>query len=66
MQWHFMNSMCEVIHGESYGQAIKAVPLSNNTVMRRTDSVSKDIKEHGLNAVRNLHFKPTNQKMLQV
>jgi hypothetical protein len=25
--------MCEIMHGEKYGVALKTVPLSNNTVM---------------------------------
>jgi hypothetical protein len=33
------------MHGENYGQALKAIPVTNNTVMRRIDSVSDDIKE---------------------
>jgi hypothetical protein len=26
--------MCEIMHGENYGEALKTIPLSNNTVMR--------------------------------
>jgi tetrahydromethanopterin S-methyltransferase subunit F len=37
--------MCEIMHGEKYGEALKTIPLSNNTVMRRIESVSEDIKE---------------------
>jgi hypothetical protein len=25
--------MCELMHGEKYGEALKTIPLSNNTVM---------------------------------
>jgi hypothetical protein len=25
--------MCEIMHAENYGQALKAIPLYNNTVM---------------------------------
>jgi hypothetical protein len=27
--------MCKIMHGEKYGEALKTIPLSNNTVMRR-------------------------------
>jgi hypothetical protein len=38
-------AMCEIVHGEKYGEALKTIPLSNNTVMRRIESMSEDIKE---------------------
>jgi hypothetical protein len=38
-------AMCEIVHGEKYGEALKTIHLSNNTVMRRIESVSEDIKE---------------------
>jgi hypothetical protein len=25
--------MCQIMHGENYSQALKAIPLSNNTVL---------------------------------
>jgi hypothetical protein len=25
--------MCKIMHGEKYGEALKTIPLSNNTVM---------------------------------
>jgi hypothetical protein len=37
--------MCEIMHGEKYGEAFKTVPLYNNTVMQRIESMSEDIKE---------------------
>jgi hypothetical protein len=37
--------MCEIKHGEKYGEALKTVPLSNNTVMLHNESMSEDIKE---------------------
>jgi hypothetical protein len=37
--------MCEIMHGEKCGEALKTITLSNNTVMRRIESVSEDIKE---------------------
>jgi hypothetical protein len=37
--------MCEIMHGEKYGEALKTIPLSNNTVTRRIESMSEDIKE---------------------
>jgi hypothetical protein len=37
--------MCEIMHGEKYGEALKTIPLSSSTVMRRTAPVSEDIKE---------------------
>jgi hypothetical protein len=39
------------MHGEDYGQALEAIPVSNNTVMRRTESMSKDIKEQLLTQI---------------
>jgi tetrahydromethanopterin S-methyltransferase subunit F len=32
--------------GENYGQALEAVPSSNNSAMRRIESVSEDIEEN--------------------
>jgi hypothetical protein len=60
--------LCEIMHGEKYGETLGTIPLSHNTVMRRIESMSEDIKEQlltGLNAVQNLLFKSTNQQMLQ-
>jgi hypothetical protein len=37
--------MCEIIHGENYGQALKAILISNNTMMQQTQSMSEDIKK---------------------
>jgi hypothetical protein len=37
--------ICELTHGEKYGQDLTTVPLPRNTVMGRTESVSEDIKE---------------------
>jgi hypothetical protein len=37
--------MCEIMHGEKYGEALETIPLSNNTVMRRIESMLEDIKE---------------------
>jgi hypothetical protein len=31
--------MCEIMRGEKYGEALKTIPLSNNTVMRRIESM---------------------------
>jgi hypothetical protein len=44
--------MCEIMHGENYGQALKAIPLPNNTVMRRIESVSEDIDEQLLTRIK--------------
>jgi hypothetical protein len=38
--------MCEIMHGEKYGEALKTIHLSNNIVMRHIESTSEDIKEH--------------------
>jgi hypothetical protein len=37
--------MCEIMYGEKYGEALKTIPVSNNTVMRHIESVPEDIKE---------------------
>jgi hypothetical protein len=37
--------ICEIMHDEKYGEALKTIPLSNNTVMRCSESMSEDIKE---------------------
>jgi hypothetical protein len=39
------NKICENMQGQYHGQAIKAVPLSNNTMMRLTVSTFEDNKE---------------------
>jgi hypothetical protein len=44
--------MCEIMHGEKYGEAVKTVPLTKNTVMRRMESMSKDIKEQLLTRIK--------------
>jgi hypothetical protein len=44
--------MCKIIHGGKYGEALKTIPLSNNTVMRRIESMSKDIKEQLLTRIK--------------
>jgi hypothetical protein len=44
--------MCEIMHGENYGQALKANPHSNNTAMRLVESVSDDIKEQLLTRIK--------------
>jgi hypothetical protein len=38
-------TMWEIVHGEKYGEALKTIPLPNNTVMRSIESMSEDIKE---------------------
>jgi hypothetical protein len=37
--------ICKIMHGEKYGEALKTIPLSNNKVMPRIESMSEDIKE---------------------
>jgi hypothetical protein len=61
--------MCEIMHDENYGQALKTVPLYNKTMVRLIESMSENIREQLLaqiNVVQNFHFKLTNQQMLQV
>jgi tetrahydromethanopterin S-methyltransferase subunit F len=45
--------MCEIMHGEKYGEALKTIPLSNNTVMRRIESMSEDIEEQLLTRIKS-------------
>jgi hypothetical protein len=40
------------MHGGKYGEALKIIPLSNNTVMRRTEPISEDIKEQLLTRIK--------------
>jgi hypothetical protein len=44
--------MCEIMHGEKYGEALKTIRLSNNTAMQRIESVLKDIKEQLLTMIK--------------
>jgi hypothetical protein len=44
--------MCEIMHGEKYGEALKTIPLSNNTVMRSIALMSEDIKEQLLTRIK--------------
>jgi hypothetical protein len=37
---------------KKYGEVLKTIPLSNNTVMRRTESMSEDIKEQMLTRIK--------------
>jgi hypothetical protein len=32
--------MCEIMHGEKYGDALKRVSVSDNTVTRRTECIT--------------------------
>jgi hypothetical protein len=40
------------MQGKNYNQALKEIPLSNNTVKRRTGSMSHNIKEHLLTRIK--------------
>jgi hypothetical protein len=40
------------MHGEKYGEALKTIPLSNNTVIQHTESMSEDIKEQLLTRIK--------------
>jgi hypothetical protein len=44
--------MFEIMHGEKYGKALKTIAFSDNTVMRRIESVSEDIKEQLLTRIK--------------
>jgi hypothetical protein len=44
--------MCEIMHDEKYGEALRTIPPSNDTVMRRIQSMSEDIKEHLLTRIK--------------
>jgi hypothetical protein len=44
--------MCEIMHGEKYGEALKAIPICNNRVMRRIESMSEHIKEQLLTRIK--------------
>jgi hypothetical protein len=40
------------MHGEKYGDALKTILLSNNTVMRRIEPMSEDVKEQLLTRIK--------------
>jgi hypothetical protein len=40
------------MHGEKYGETLKTIPLSNNTVKRHIESTSEDIKEQLLTRIK--------------
>jgi hypothetical protein len=44
--------MCEIMHGEKYGESLKTIPLFNNTVMQRIESMSEYIKEQLLTRIK--------------
>jgi hypothetical protein len=44
--------MCEIMHDQKYGEAFKLIPLSNNTLMRRTESMSEEIKKQLLTRIK--------------
>jgi hypothetical protein len=44
--------MSEIMHGEKYTEALKTIPLSNNTVMRRIESMSEYTKEQVLTRIK--------------
>jgi hypothetical protein len=44
--------MCEIMHGERYGEALETIPVSNDTVKRCIDSMSEDIKEQLLTRIK--------------
>jgi hypothetical protein len=34
------------MHGEKYGEDLETIPVPNKTIMRRTESLSEEFKEH--------------------
>lgn len=36
--------MCEIIHGDKFGESLKSIPLSRDTVQRRIADLSEDIR----------------------
>jgi hypothetical protein len=44
--------VCEIMDGEKYGEALKTIPFSNNTVILRIESMSEDIKEQLLTRIK--------------
>jgi hypothetical protein len=44
--------MCKIMHGEKYSKALKTMPLSNNTLIQCTESMSEDIKEQLLTRIK--------------
>jgi hypothetical protein len=42
--------MCEIMHGENFGQALKVIPLSNNTVTQKTESCQNVRRHQGVTA----------------
>lgn len=47
--------MCAIMHGEKFGECLKSIPLSNDTVTRRIDVIASDIKNQLLP---RLHVSP--------
>jgi hypothetical protein len=46
------HEMCEIMKGANYGEVLKTIPPSNNTVMRRIESMSEHIKEQLLTRIK--------------
>jgi hypothetical protein len=44
--------MCEIMDGEKYKEALKTIFLSNNTVMRRIETMSEHFKEQLLTRIK--------------
>jgi hypothetical protein len=55
--------MCEIMHGEKYGEALETVPLiiQQCNASNRCQKTSRNNCRPGLNAVKNFLFKSTNQ-----
>lgn len=43
--------MVEIIHGKQYGDKLKCIPLSANTVGRRIENIAEDLKKQVLEQI---------------
>ncbi|XP_064108065.1 zinc finger BED domain-containing protein 5-like [Macrobrachium nipponense] len=52
---HIAVAMCRAIHGEKMARELESIPLSNNTVSRRTREIASDILIQLMERVKNVN-----------